>query len=300
MFPISIELGFRTLPFYEGLYFLVSFVVAGVWTARRWKRAAARGEYLPEPALERILLLILIGALLGARLSHFLFWSPGILLADPLEFFRFWDGGASVSGGIAFGILGAWLAARGSGVDFRAVAAVCAPPTLLGQAVGRVGCFLNGDAFGSPSSLAWAVSFPRYAHLVPGGGADRRWSSFAWEWCAERGLVGPTSLSSLPMHPTQVYEALLDLALLAAILAFQRRRPGAAGGKASLLLLAGGYSLIRFGMEFLRADHEGSLVLGLTAFQLALLALVLLCLLLGFSGKRAPSSAGGHGGKKRR
>lgn len=291
MFPLTISLGSRLMPFYEGLYFMISFLVAGIWAARRWRRAG-----LPDRALETFFLLVALGAILGARLSHFIFWNPGVLLGDPLEFFRFWQGGLSVSGGIAFGALGGYLASRIAKVDFPTVAAATAPAVLLGQAVGRIGCFLNGDAFGAPSNLPWAVAFPRYALRLPSFRTDRSLSSFAWEWCSERGLVGPESAFSLPMHPTQLYEAALDLILLGLILLLQRKKPGAQGGRLSLLGLLGGYSVIRFSLEFLRADHDGTALLGMTVFQLVLLATALACAALAFlPGKAAPAPAKASG-----
>jgi phosphatidylglycerol:prolipoprotein diacylglycerol transferase len=281
MFPITINLGSRVMPFYEGLYFVISFLAAGFWATRRWRRAG-----LPDQALETFFFLVGIGAIFGARLSHFIFWNPRLLLEEPLEFFRIWNGGLSVSGGIVFGALGGWLAARISRVSFSTVAAAAAPAVLLGQAVGRLGCFLNGDAFGAPSTLPWAVSFPRLARSIPGFRLDGRYSSFAWEWCLERGLVKPDSLYSVPMHPTQLYEAALDLILLGLILGYQKRRPGTEGGRASLLALVGGYGLIRFCLEFIRADHDGTALLGMTAFQLVLLAVVLACGILAIWPKK--------------
>ena len=257
--------------------------------AKRWYRAG-----LSDSGLDRLFLYIALGAILGARISHFIFWNPQVLLHDPLEFFRFWNGGLSVSGGIALGVLGAFLAAKRSKLDFLAVAAAGAPPTLLGQALGRIGCFLNGDAFGAPSNLPWAISFPRYAHAFPGFYVEKSYSSFAWEWCRSRALVPSSSLASLPMHPTQLYEAGLDLLLLCLILLIQRRRPGREGGRTSLLALVGGYALIRFCLEFLRADHDGTVLLGMTAFQLVLIVIIITAVLFGWRGKTTGASSRGR------
>jgi phosphatidylglycerol:prolipoprotein diacylglycerol transferase len=285
MFPISIDLGFRFLPFYEGLYFLIAIASAAAWALRRWKRSG-----LAHDSFDVILMAGLFSAIFGARASHFLFWDLELLASDPLAFFRVWEGGLSVSGGVVCGVLGAYVACRVRKIDFWKVMEVASPTVLLGQAVGRVGCFLNGDAFGLPSNLPWAVGFRRFATVLPSFKADTRYSSFAWSWCAQRRLVDLNSEYSLPMHPTQLYEGALDMVLLALLLLAMRRLDEGRRGKFGLLALIGGYSLIRFCMEFLRADHDSAFFLGMTGFQLSLLgafAASLIALPFALKAKRA-------------
>lgn len=265
MFPISLDLGFNFFPFYEGLYFLTAILTAAFWAMRRWKKSG-----LDPDSFYTFLYAGLGGAILGGRLSHFLFWDMERLIEDPLGFFRFWEGGISVSGGLAMGVLAAFLACRVKKIDFWKVLEACSPAVLLGQAIGRIGCFLNGDAFGKPTSLPWGVSFPRFATVLFSFKKDTRYSSHAWAWCYERGLVGASSRFSLRMHPTQLYEMGLDLVLLGLLLFLMRRAEGRAKGKLGFLFLAGGYALVRFLLEFLRADNDGAVLWGMTAFQLAL------------------------------
>ncbi len=271
MFPISLNLGFRFIPFYEGLYFLIAILTAALWALRRWKSAG-----LSQESYDSILLAGIGGAILGGRLSHFLFWEPARLIDDPLSFFRVWEGGISVSGGVLLGILAAWIVSRVKKLDFWKILEVSSPAVLLGQAVGRIGCFLNGDAFGKPTSMPWGISFRRFATLIPGFKPDRRLSGPAWQWCAQRGLLDLKSEWSLPMHPTQLYEGALDILLLFLLLFAMKRLDGSRRGKLGLLSLTGGYALIRFSLEFLRADNDGPVVLGMTVFQLVLLGLFIL------------------------
>lgn len=270
MFPITLKFGPVYAPFYEGLYFMLAILLAALWSFRRWK---ARG--LSQDAFSTVLTGVIAGAILGGRLSHFLFWDTDLLLSDPLALLRIWQGGISVTGGIVGGALGAWLAAKLAKASFWSVSEAAAPAVLLGQAAGRIGCFLNGDAFGLPTSLPWGTRFARFATAIPSLKRDMSIPGPAWRWCLERGLVGREDLRSVPMHPTQLYEGALDLVLLALLLLALRRLPAELRGKAALLIMGGGYALIRFCMEFLRADHGDPLWAGMTSLQFVLLAVAL-------------------------
>lgn len=272
MFPISLDLGFNFFPFYEGLYFLVAILTAAFWAMRRWEKSG-----LDSDTFYTVLYWALGGAILGGRLSHFLFWDMERFIADPLCFFRFWEGGISVSGGVALGLLAGFLACRLKKLDFWKILEVSSPAVLLGQAIGRLGCFMNGDAFGRPTSLPWGMSFPRYATVLFSFKQDKRYWGHAWSWCYERGLVAASSTRSLPMHPTQLYEGALDLALLGLLLFLMGKLDGRAKGKLGFLVMIGGYSLVRFLLEFLRADGSDPVLLGMSGFQLTLLAVFLAC-----------------------
>lgn len=113
MLPIHLNLGFRVFYFYEGFYFALA-ILAGTQLAFRLLRAAG----LSTGPFQDALAWILLGALLGARLSHFVFWDRGSLLADPLGLFRLWDGGLTITGGLAGGVLAAYLTLRRHGADF--------------------------------------------------------------------------------------------------------------------------------------------------------------------------------------
>lgn len=272
MYPIHLNLGFRVFPFYEGAYFFLAILGAALLGIRRLKQAGLDpGLFLDS------LTWILLGSFLGARLFHFGFWELETFLRDPASFFRFWEGGMSITGGLAGGVLASWFCFRRAGY-WRYFAAL-APAVLLGQALGRLGCFLNGDAWGIPTSLPWGIAQPRFGTVIPGFLTDTRLPSDAWTWSVALGYSDPSSLVTVPLHPTQLYEALGDLLLLA-LVAWQARRSGPTPRVA--WLFAGGYSLLRFGLEFLHGDRSGTVWAGMTALQLALLAIVLASLAGGF------------------
>jgi phosphatidylglycerol:prolipoprotein diacylglycerol transferase len=276
MFPIHLNLGFRIFYYYEGLYFLIA--IASAYLFGLWRLKEAR---LDPTVFEDSLLWILLGALLAARLCHFLFWDLQSFLADPMTFFHFWDGGLTITGGLAGGVLAAVVCFRLRKADFWAYSAALSPAVLLGQAIGRVGCFLNGDAWGIPTRLPWGVSEPRFGTLVPQFRADLTMPSSAWEWCVAKGYSAPSSLVTVPLHPTQLYESLGDLLLAGMVILLVRslRRQQASLKQAIWLHLAG-YSLLRFALEFLHGDRDVLVWAGMTALQLGLVATGLVCAML--------------------
>jgi phosphatidylglycerol---prolipoprotein diacylglyceryl transferase len=193
--------------------------------------------------------------------------------ADCFAWARFWSGGLTFYGGLfAAGAAGVWSARR----DHLGVAATldrAAMAVPLGLAVGRLGCFFAGCCFGAPTPSALGVVFP------PGSDA-----SVAQ---AKAGLLASRSLWSLPVHPTQLYEAAGAL-VLAAIIAFvvrpRQRREGE-----SFLVFCIGYAALRFGLEFLRADERGGAA-GLSTSQILSIVLVVLAL-LGSRALRAGETA---------
>jgi phosphatidylglycerol:prolipoprotein diacylglycerol transferase len=268
MFPIHLNLGFRIFYYYEGFYFLIAI---GTAYLVGWKRLKGLG--LDVQVFEDSFIWIIAGAILGARVFQFLFWDLDAFLVDPMTFFRIWEGGLSITGGLAGGVLGALICFRRRKADFWAYSAALSPAVLLGQAVGRVGCFLNGDAYGIPTGLPWGIREPKFGTFVPGFIPDHSMPSAAWAWCVAKGYLAPTAMATVPLHPTQLYESLGDLVLagLVVLLARSLRARKAPLAKVTWLYL-GGYSLFRFGLEFLHGDRDITIWAGMTGLQLGLLA----------------------------
>ena len=109
----------------------------------------------------------------------------------------------------------------------------------LGMAITRIGCFLNGDSFGKPTSMPWGVTFPEQTRISMG-------------------------ITGLRVHPTQLYELLLDLALFVLLLIYRRRERWE--GSIFLLFLIG-YSMIRFSMEVLPGAQQRGGGAGLPAYE---------------------------------
>jgi phosphatidylglycerol---prolipoprotein diacylglyceryl transferase len=187
--------------------------LAGMFVFQRELRRAG----LPENAINAALAGVL-GGLVGAKLI----WAIEFRGTAPfLELFLS-RGGLSWFGGFAGGLIAGLATLRGYGVPLVRGVAAASPGLALGHAIGRVGCFLVGDDYGRPSSLPWAVAFPE--GLPPTG---------------------------VPVHPTQLYEA-IPLAVLAWLL-MRWRRQGTPDAVvlARYLILAGA---IRFAIELVRIN----------------------------------------------
>ena len=185
-------------------------------------------------------------------------WDTGSNTCHPAErdcfaWLKFWNGGLAFYGGLiaasAFGIH--FLRKEGfplwKGVD---LVGMTMP---LGLFFGRMGCFLGGCCFGQPvdEGFALAVRFP--------GRSD------ASQEQHEHGLLPDPGAVSLPVHPTQLYEAAGCLAIAAFLMLVWRPRKRFDGQL--MLLFLGLYAVLRFAIEYLRADDRGAL-LGLSTSQL--------------------------------
>ena len=206
--------------------------LVGVWLLRREARRAGLPDAVVDVGIAGV-----IGGLLGAKLL----WTAEHAGEAPLFQLLTSRGGMSWFGGFAGGIAAGLVFMRRARLRPMAVLAAAAPGLAVGHAIGRLGCFLVGDDYGRPSTLPWAVAFPR-------------------------GLP-PTDV---PVHPTQLYEAIPLVGL--AVLLTRLRAAGTPDRRVFgiYLLLAG---LLRFAIEFLRVDER--VLLGLSVAHLASLGAML-------------------------
>lgn len=268
MFPIHLNLGFNEIYFYEGFYFLISILAGAFWGYKRIKKFG--GDI---SKFDGLITWSIIGALIGARLSHYLFWNYELLMMDPTVLFSLSGAGNSITGGLVGGMLGGLIFTRRNNLSYWEYFSFLSPPILFAQGIGRIGCFLNGDAYGTATSLPWGVQFPRYGTTIPSFEKDYSISSSAWQWAYEKGLVNISSTVSAPMHPTQLYEMFGDFVLLGIVLwVFHLIWTTDKYSPLIFFIHTGGYALLRFGLEFIRADREGIVFSNMSGLQLALLA----------------------------
>ena len=213
MYPTLFRIGdFEITSF--GAMVMVGALV-GLWIFSR----ELRRSKLPEGAVDAALAGVL-GGMAGAKLL----WFSEHLGEGPWQDLLFSRGGMSWFGGFAGGVLAGLVVMRVKRLPVIAVLAAATPALAIGHAIGRVGCLLVGDDYGSPTELPWGIAFPQ-------------------------GLP-PTDV---PVHPTMMYEA---IALMpAAWLLIRWRRQGVADHVVlgRYLMLAGG---IRFVIEFLRINER--------------------------------------------
>lgn len=271
MFPIHLDLGFRLFPFYEGFYF-ITVILLGIFLSR----SRVKKNAIDIDKFDTFTIFVIMGAIIGGRLSNYIFWNTDTLIRDPLSIFFVWRGGISITGGITGGILGGWLYARKNNLPFWDIYAMVSPFVLLSQGLGRIGCFLNGDAHGIATDLPWGVRFQRYGVNFPSFKKNTTLDSFGWSYSYKMGLVTKDSTRSAPLHPTQLYETLLDLLLMGLIIFLYKiiKKKGYSP-KIIFFTHIGGYSLYRCLLEFIRADRTGLSPLGMSYMQITLLAIFL-------------------------
>lgn len=239
--PVALRLGPLEFRWY-GIMYVLAFGTGWLLGRIRARRPASFATWRPAD-IDELMTGVMVGVIVGGRLGYVLFYDLSAYVADPLEIFRIWNGGMSFHGGL-LGVLGVfWWFSHKTGRGFLEVSDFVAPLVPLGLFFGRLGNFFNGELWGNVSTVPWAMVFP-------GGGP-------------------------LPRHPSQLYEAALEGALLFVIVWVfsHRRRPvGAVSG-----LFALGYGVCRFSVEFVRMpdSHLGYLAFGwLTMGQLLCLPLI--------------------------
>jgi phosphatidylglycerol:prolipoprotein diacylglycerol transferase len=257
---------------------LVLALLACWYYARR--RAADIGFDVSQ--IDLAVPVLVIVSILGAGLLAFAI--PGDLNATGELYqahFRFRVFGVLL---LAFPLL--FLFSRLGGQSFRVTLDLFALPALLWLAILRVGCFLAGCCWGDLVHLDAAIADPQLAaqvHTLPWLAGD--WSitavrfpegSFAQQQHYLLGLVGPLN-RSLPVHPTQLYESAGLVLLLAMLRGYEKRAPGP--GRVTLMAL-GGYCILRFFIEYLRADN--ALVLGIHTSTQVICVILLLAVAAGF------------------
>ena len=217
---------------YYGLSYLLGFLTAG-WLLTRYARTGR--SQLPVTKIADFMFVIVLGVMLGGRLGSFLLYHPEQLLHDPLSFFRVWEGGMASHGGmIGVAVALAWFGSA-TKIRFLHLGDLIASVAPAGLLFGRIANFINGELWGKPSRVAWAVIFPA--------------------------SPGPP----MPRHPSQLYEAALEGALLLAFMQWRfwrgdevRRHPGRLCGE---FLLA--YAVARAIGETFR-EPDASLIFGLS------------------------------------
>jgi phosphatidylglycerol---prolipoprotein diacylglyceryl transferase len=244
---------FTTAP---GIAGLVIGVAIGLWAARRKLGAVGKRGWVT--ALSAV-----IGGVVGARLLY------GFTHPAEVDFrvFRIDQGGLVFFGGFFVAFAACLAYVRAHRLPVGRTADVVAPSLVLGQAFGRIGCFLNGCCFGRTCSAPWAVTFPK-AYV-----GAREIPNPVFDWQVKHLGLDPTSHTSFAVHPTQVYSSLFDFGLFLFLSWYLSRRRF----DGDVMLLYGLiYAVGRFSVEFLRGDNDATFT-GLTIAQDLCIPLFVLC-----------------------
>ncbi len=226
--PVAFSIGPLEVRWY-GLMYLIGFVAAVILGTRR---ASKKHSPLTPAPFQHLIVYSMVGMIAGARLGYIIFYNTSLLIQNPLAAFEVWRGGMSFHGGLlgiaVAGLVFAWR--RNFNIlDLGDFLAPLAPPGLF---AGRIGNFINGELWGRPSDLPWAMVFP-----------------------------GPEA-GAVPRHPSQLYQAFLEGAVLFAILWFFSQKARTRGTVVGLFFLL--YGCFRFLVEFFR---QPDIQLGFVAFD---------------------------------
>lgn len=194
------------------------------------KHLARRGEFaIPEKELSNFIVhLAIFGVFLGGRLGYVILYGWNTFLHDPLFIFRVWEGGMASHGGI-LGVLAVLLYySWKKKISFWNLSDCLALVAPIGLFFGRIANFINGELWGRPTQVAWAVIFPQAGDPVP-----------------------------TPRHPSQLYEAFGEGLLLFLILWAVRKTTWSKreGSVSAVFLLT--YAIVRITAEFFRTPDPG-------------------------------------------
>lgn len=198
-----------------------------------------------------------VGIILGGRIGYVLFYDFARFAAHPIDILKLWEGGMSFHGGAIGSVVAIVLFARANGLNWLRVLDYVACVEPIGQFLGRLANFVNGELWGRVTGTDWGIVFPD---------------------------GGP-----LPRHPSQLYEATFEGLLLFAVMSFlfwrtrARAFPGMLAGAFTF-----GFGFLRFFIEFFRQPDAqvGYLTFGLTMGQWLCLPMVVLGLFLMASSQR--------------
>lgn len=261
--PVLVQIGPFAIRWYALAY------IGGILLGWFYGRILIRDERLwggPAPLkvldFDDFVLWVTLGIILGGRIGYVLFYNPAYFAANPLEALQLWNGGMSFHGGFLGCVLAVMLFATRRRIPMLTLGDLTCAVGPIGIFFGRIANFINAELWGRPADVPWAMVFP-------GGGP-------------------------LPRHPSQLYEAALEGAVLFAALAIlircgALRRPGLVIGAFAL-----GYGIARILAELFREPDPqlGFLWGGLTMGMLLSLPMMLAgAAFIAYALRRKPAAA---------
>ena len=240
--PVALHLGHFTVQWYG--VGIAAAIAAGFSLSLR----EAKRKGISQDDVYGLGVWAVIAGIVGARLLHVIdYWS--FYLANPLSVFSIQGGGLAIFGAILGGAAAAVVYTWRRRLSVGRMLDTAAPGLILGQAIGRIGCIINGDAVGAPTDLPWGFVYTNAGAMAP--------------------TLGD------PYLPTQVYEMVLDLAILG-FLWWARKRVHVDG--LLFLIYLSLYSAAKFTISFWR--EEAIFLFGLKEAQVVALAAIVFAVVM--------------------
>jgi phosphatidylglycerol:prolipoprotein diacylglycerol transferase len=256
-----------------GVMYLIGFL--GGWWLGRVRAAKSHSLWSPQQ-VDDIVFYSVLGVVVGGRLGYVLFYGLDAFLDDPLSLIRVWQGGMAFHGGLLGVLVAMWLFARRHGRTFFQATDFIAPLVPVGLGAGRLGNFINAELWGGPTTLPWGMRVP---------------CDIADGLCGRLGLP-PGTAYSIPVHPNQLYELLLEGVVLFLILWLFSARGQPRMAVSGMFLIC--YGVFRFLIELVRLPdaHIGYLAFDwVTMGQILSTPMILFGMLLLFLAYRRKGPA---------
>jgi phosphatidylglycerol:prolipoprotein diacylglycerol transferase len=250
--PVLIQLGPFAIRWYALAYIVGIFV--GWWYAKRLvgnpRLWGPEGAPMKPVDIDDFVVWAAIGIIVGGRLGYVLFYDLPVYLANPWQILEVWHGGMSFHGGFLGTTLAMILFARSRGIPLWSLFDVVAASVPFGLFFGRLANFVNGELWGRPTDVPWAMLFPS----APDGG-------------------------TIPRHPSQLYEAGLEgivLFIVLRLLTHRYKKLSTPGFVAAAFVT--GYGVARTVSEFFRQPdiQIGYLAGGLTEGMLLSIPMIII------------------------
>ena len=209
--PIIFSVGPLAIRWY-GLMYVIGFIAAWILASRR---ARERRSPVKSKQVDDLIFLAMIGVIVGGRLGYSIVYGWELWLDDPLYVFKITQGGMSFHGGLVGVMVAMWLFGRNRGLGMWQVTDFVAPLVPIGLGTGRIGNFINNELWGKPTDMPWGFN-----------------------------------VNGQILHPSQLYEALLEGLVLFSILWVFSSRPRPYMAVSGMFLLW--YGFFRFFVEFYR------------------------------------------------
>ncbi len=249
--PVLFEFHFiKTLSIpWSGLMYVIgflSFLVLGKIRARR-----PHSPVTPEQ-VDDVMFYGAIGVIAGGKIGEMFFYQFPELMADPFKIFRIWEPGMSFHGGLIGVTIAMIILARKWNLPKLQLGDFIAPLVPIGLGAGRMGNFINGELWGRPTDVPWAMNFQTQYN----------------------------NADALPRHPSQLYELLGEGILLFLLVWFYSKKPRPTGAVTGLFLL--GYGTARSTVEFFRVPDNSDFlgIKWLTEGQLLSLPMIVIGIIL--------------------